>query len=163
VLSLLVLHFVPQAERAVAEMRRVARPGAVVAAAVWDARGGFVANRIFWDTAALLDPKADELRARNYTRPMCRPGELASAWRTAGLKDVCQTTMTIRMDFESFDNFWAPYLSRQGPSADYVAGLDAARKTTLRDQVRKAYLVGDLDGARSYAASPWAVRGIVPV
>src|SRR5262249_958877 len=81
VLSQLMLHFVPQAQRAVAEMRRVARPGAVVAATVWDARGGFVANRILWDTAAILDASVNELRARNYTRPMTRPGELASAWR----------------------------------------------------------------------------------
>jgi len=54
VLALLVLHFVPRAEQAIAEMRRVAKPGATVAAAVWDARGGFVANRIFFDTAAAL-------------------------------------------------------------------------------------------------------------
>jgi SAM-dependent methyltransferase len=162
VLSVLMLHFVPQAEQAVTEMRRVARSGAVVAATVWDARGGFMANRIYWDTAALLDPKADELRARNYTRPMCRSGELANAWRAARLKDICQTTLTIRMDFESFDDFWAPYLSRQGPAADYVASLDAARQTTLRHHVRRAYLDGDLDGARSYAASAWAIRGIAP-
>ena len=47
VLSLLVLHFVPKADQAIAEMLRVTRPGGVVAAAVWDARGGFVANRMF--------------------------------------------------------------------------------------------------------------------
>jgi ubiquinone/menaquinone biosynthesis C-methylase UbiE len=55
VLSLLVLHFVPQAERAIAELRRVARPGATVAAAIWDVRGGYVANRLFYDTAATFD------------------------------------------------------------------------------------------------------------
>ena len=64
VLSLLMLHFVPRATDAVAEMRRVARPGAVVAATVWDARGGMVAQRMFLDTAAMLDPEADRLRAR---------------------------------------------------------------------------------------------------
>jgi ubiquinone/menaquinone biosynthesis C-methylase UbiE len=58
VLSLLVLHFVPQSERAVTELRRVARPGATVAAAVWDVRGGFVANRMFYDTAAAFDDEA---------------------------------------------------------------------------------------------------------
>ena len=57
VLSLLMLHFVPRADQAIAEMRRVARPGSVVGAAVWDARGGFVASRMFYDTAAVLDPK----------------------------------------------------------------------------------------------------------
>ena len=39
-------------ERAVSEMRRVTRPGGVVAAAVWDAEGGAVMQRMFWDTAA---------------------------------------------------------------------------------------------------------------
>ncbi len=65
VLALLVLHFVPRTEQAIAEMRRVAKPGGVVAATVWDARGGFVANRMFFDTAAALDPKANERPPRN--------------------------------------------------------------------------------------------------
>lgn len=162
VLSLLMLHFVPQAERAIAEMRRVARPGAVVAAAVWDARGGFVANRLFWDTASVLDPQADERRARNFTRPMCRPGELAAAWRAVGLDDVRETTLTIRMDFASFEDYWAPYLGKQGPAADYLAGLDADAVARLRDGIRRAYVDGESDGARSYAAIAWAVKGIVP-
>jgi SAM-dependent methyltransferase len=84
VLSLLVLHFLPQTERAVAELRRVARPGATVAAAVWDVRGGYVANRMFYDTAAAFDEEGRKRRARNYTRPMTRPGELTAAWRAAG-------------------------------------------------------------------------------
>src|SRR4029453_5909775 len=84
VLSLLMLHFVVEPHRAVAEMRRVARPGATVAAAVWDARS-LVANRLFFDTAAALDPAASLRRARHFTRPMTRPGELASAWHQAGL------------------------------------------------------------------------------
>ncbi|HSC01436.1 MAG TPA: class I SAM-dependent methyltransferase, partial [Burkholderiaceae bacterium] len=121
VLSLLVLHFVPQAAQAIAEMRRVTRPGGVVAAAVWDVRGGFVANRMFFDTAAALDPAANERRARNYTRPMTRPGELASAWHDAGLQNVVESTLGIRMEFTSFDDYWAPYEGREGPMAEYVA------------------------------------------
>jgi SAM-dependent methyltransferase len=163
VLSMLMLHFVPQAARAVAEMRRIARPGSTIAATVWDARGGFVMSRLFWDTAAMLNPKADELRARNYTRPMCRPGELAAAWRAAGLSDIRDTMLTIRMDFTSFDDFWAPMLGREGPFADYVASLNADRKATLRDNVRRAYFDGEPDGPRSYAAIAWAVKGTVPV
>ena len=69
-LSLLVLQFVPQAERAIAEMRRVTRQGGSVAAATWDQRGGVVWSRMFWDTAAALDPKAVELRAKASTRPL---------------------------------------------------------------------------------------------
>ncbi|OWW19289.1 class I SAM-dependent methyltransferase [Noviherbaspirillum denitrificans] len=162
VLSLLVLHFVPRTGDAIAEMRRTAKPGGVVAAAVWDARGGFVANRMFFDTAAALDPKAGERRARNYTRPMTRPGELSAAWKAAGLEDVHETSLGIRMEFSSFADYWAPYMGKDGPGAEYMATLDEAAQATLRDAVRAAYLDGEPDGPRSYAALAWAVKGRVP-
>jgi SAM-dependent methyltransferase len=162
VLSLLVLHFVPRAEQAIAEMRRVARPGAVVGAAVWDARGGYIANRIFFDTAAALDPKANERRARNYTRPMTRPGELARAWLAAGFGNVVETTLSIRMEFASFDDYWAPADGKDGPQAEYVATLGNVERARLRDAVRLAYLDGEPDGSRSYAAVAWAVKGTAP-
>jgi ubiquinone/menaquinone biosynthesis C-methylase UbiE len=162
VLALLVLHFVPRADEAIVQMRRVAKPGAVVGAAVWDARGGWVANRLFFDTAAMLDPKAGERRARNYTRPLTRPNELATAWRAAGFLDVAETSLLIRMDFTSFADYWAPYLGRDGPGAEYVRTLNDAHKARLEDAVRAAYLDGEADGPRSYAAMAYAVTGKVP-
>lgn len=162
VLSLLVLHFVPDTERAVAEMRRVARPGGTVAATVWDIRGGVVANRIFFDAAATLDRAGNERRARNYTRPMTRPGELAAAWRSAGFVDVRETMLAIRMEFASFDDYWAPYVGKDGPAAEYVATLSPAQQDRLRELVRHAYVDGEPDGPRSYAAIAWAVAGTVP-
>ena len=162
VLSLLMLHFVPSADQAIAEMRRVARPGAVVGAAVWDSRGGFVASRMFFDTAAALDPKANERRARNYTRPLTRPGELANAWRAAGFREVVETTLSIRMEFASFEDYWSPYVGQDGPGAEYVATLSEAERARLREAVRCAYVDGEPDGPRSYAALAWAVKGIVP-
>jgi len=51
-LSMLVLpSVVPEPEQMVAEMRRVTRPGGVVAAAFWDTPGGTPHQRMFWDTA----------------------------------------------------------------------------------------------------------------
>jgi len=163
VLSLLVLHFVPRTEDAVAELRRVARPGATVAAAVWNVRGGFVANRMFFDTLAVFDQKAGmERRARNYTRPMTRPGELARAWQKGGLTAVRETLLMIQMEFQSFDDYWAPYLGKEGPAAEYVSTLEPTQKEHLRDLVRAAYLDGEADGPRSYVATAWAVAGTVP-
>jgi ubiquinone/menaquinone biosynthesis C-methylase UbiE len=162
VLAMIVLHFVPKTAQAIGEMRRVARPGAVVGAAVWDARGGYVANRIFFDTAAALDPAAGERRARNYTRPLTRPGELVAAWRAAGFTDVAESTLMIRMDFESFEDYWGPYSAKDGPQSDYVATLDETGRARLREALRLAYLDGEQDGPRSYAALAWAVKGRAP-
>lgn len=160
VLSMLMLHFVPRGAEAIAEMRRVAKPGAVVAAAVWDVRGGFVANRIFFDTAAALDPEAGVRRARNFTRPLTRPGELGRAWRDAGFRDVVEASLAIRMEFASFEDYWSPYTSGEGPGAEYVKSLDETGRTRLHDALRAAYLDGEPDGPRSYAALAWAVKGI---
>lgn len=161
-LSMLVLQFIPEAQSAVREMRRVTRPGGTVAAATWDTRGGFVYYRMFFDTAAAIDPGAIERRAKAYTRPMSRPGELTQAWRNAGLVDVVQDTVSIRMDFASFADFWAPLESKNGPLADYVASLTVDWKLTVRDAVERAYLDGEADGSRSYVATAWVVKGTVP-
>jgi ubiquinone/menaquinone biosynthesis C-methylase UbiE len=161
-LSMLVLQFIPEAERAVREMRRVTRPGGTVAAATWDTRGGLVYYRMFFDTAAQLGQQANERRARAYSRPMSKPGELARAWQAAGLTDISDGTLTIRMDFASFADYWTPVEGRDGPLADYVRTLDEPTKAKLRELVKLAYLDGDPDGPRSYAATAWVVRGVVP-
>lgn len=161
-LSMLVLQFVPQAELAVREMRRVTRPGGTVAAATWDSRGGLVYYRLFFDTAAMLDPKANERRARAYSRPMSRPGDLERVWHAAGLQNVVGGMLTIRMDFASFSDYWTPNEGKDGPIAEYVGTLGAELKARLRAKVELAYLDGEPDGPRSYAATAWAVKGTVP-
>src|SRR4030095_8589684 len=78
-----------------------------------------------YDTAAMLDRSGRERRAAAYTRPMSRPGDLARVWRDAGLANVVQDMLTIRMDFASFADFWAPSEGTVGPVAQYVATLAA--------------------------------------
>jgi SAM-dependent methyltransferase len=161
-LSMLVLQFVPQPEMAINEMRRVTRSGGTVAAAVWDSRGGVIWSRMFWDTAAMLDPEAGIRRAKSFVRPVALPGGLERAWKTAGFTEVVEDMLTIRMDFTSFEDYWAPMEGKDGPVADYVSALAPDRKELLRDKVRLAYVDGESDGPRSYAAIAWAVKGKVP-
>jgi SAM-dependent methyltransferase len=160
--SMLALQFVPQAARAVREMRRVTCPGGTVAAATWDTRGGLVAQRMIYDTAAMLNGHGRRVRAAAYTRPMSRPGELARLWHDSGLIDVVQDMLTIRMDFASFSDFWRPIEGKEGPVAQYVGTLAADARMTLQKMVRLAYLDGEDDGPRSYAATAWVVKGKVP-
>ena len=161
-LSQLVLHFVPDPVSAISELRRVTRPGGVVAASVWDAGGGVMVNRLFCDTAAAVDPGGEAFRQRIFGRSMTQPGELARVWRQTGFVGVEDTTLTIRMDFESFDDYWAPYVGGDGPYAAFVSTLDDTARATLTEAVRRAYLSGMADGPRSFTACAWAVRGQVP-
>jgi ubiquinone/menaquinone biosynthesis C-methylase UbiE len=161
-LACLVLQFVPEPDRAVREMRRVTRSGGTVAAATWDTRGGVVVQRMFFDTAAVLDPNAGRYRASACARAMSRKDGLIEAWRNAGLIDVEVDSLTIRMDYESFVDFWSSIDGRDGPYAAYLGTITEDTKRIVRQLVEEAYLDGEPDGRRSYAATAWAVKGRVP-
>ncbi len=158
--SLLALNFMSDPGRALAGMRRVTRTGGTVAAAVWDFPGGLVYQRIFWDTAAALDPAADRARARHYSSPLTGPGELTAAFAAAGLDRVEGCSLTIRMKYRDFADYWEPIENAQGPVGDYVHNLTPDRLASLAAAVRRAYLAGSPDGPRSLAATAWAARGV---
>jgi SAM-dependent methyltransferase len=161
-LALLVLHFVPEAGKAVAEMRRVARKGGVAAAAVWDHLGGMPGMRMMVDTVAALSEGGRQLRGRYCFQPMMRPGEMKRTFVEQGLVDVTETQLMIRMDYQSFDDYWVPIAAGEGPLGKYVATLNTAERVRADAAVRDAYEAGRPDGPRSFANVAWACRGIVP-
>lgn len=61
--------------------------------------------------------------------------------------------MLIRMEYESFEDFWAPIAGGEGPLGKYVAGLDSSRREKADEVVRAAYEAGQPDGARSFVPS----------
>jgi SAM-dependent methyltransferase len=161
-LSLLVLHFVPDAQQAAREMRRVVRPGGTVAASVWDTYGGMPSQRMFWDTITAIEPSLAERRAATMFRPATQPGDLPALLSRAGLTEVRETLLTIRMEFADFDDYWQPLMTGQGNLAQLVDGLAAPTRTRVVEAVRAAYLSGRPDGPRSFATVAWAARGMVP-
>jgi ubiquinone/menaquinone biosynthesis C-methylase UbiE len=161
-LALLVLHFVPEAGKAVAEMRRVVRKGGVVAAAVWDHLGGMPGMRMMVDTVAALSEGGRKLRARYCFQPMMQPGEMKRTFVEQGLLEVTETELMIRMDYQSFDDYWVPIAAGEGPLGKYVATLDPAERARTDAGVRDAYEAGRPDGPRSFVSVAWACRGIVP-
>ena len=160
VLSQLVLQFIPDAAGAAREMARVARPGGTVAAAVWASAGGMVAQRMFLDTAALLDPAADALRAHTFTRPLTRPGELHALWQDLGLSNVREDAVTIFMDFAEFADWWDPIAAGEGTLGRYVSALPDTERDRLQHHLRDAYRAGGPDGPRSFAATAFVCRGV---
>ncbi|MGI9452888.1 MAG: class I SAM-dependent methyltransferase [Geminicoccaceae bacterium] len=160
--SSIVLNFLKEPAKALSEMQRVVMPGGVIASAVWDFRGGLVYQRILWDTVASLDGAGAATRDRIFSAPLGLPDGMVDLWRAAGLEDVTRESLTIRMDFSDFADYWEPLLGGQGPVGSYVAGLNPEMKTRVHEAVRAAFLAGAPDGERSLTATAWAVKGRVP-
>ena len=158
----LVLNFVPNALAAVNEMRRVTCSGGIIAAAVWAFRGGLVYQRLFWDTAAGIDSRAGDARDRLFSSELALSDGLPNLFRTAGLKEVQQGSITIRMKYKCFADYWQPLLGGQGPVGTYIVSLGGDLRHKIENAVRKAYCSGSPDGERSLTATAWAVRGTVP-
>ena len=153
----LVLNFVPQPERAVAEMARVTRPGGIVATYLWDYAGEMQLMRHFWDAAAALDPAAEPLdEGRRF--PLCRPEPLERLFTGAGLQDVAVRAIDVPTVFRDFDDYWSPFLGGQGPAPAYAMSLPEPSRAALRDHLR-ATLPAAADGSIPLIARAWAARG----
>lgn len=160
-LSMLVLQFIPEPERVLAEMRRVVRSGGTLAAAVWDSYGGMPHQRMMWDTAAVLDPEAKP--PRSLLRPIISSTGLADIWRQGGLRNVEQTSVTIRNEFANFDDYWQPYTTGEGGApSQYIGSLSEPKRVQLKEHLRRAYESNHPDGPRSFIMVAWACKGIVP-
>ena len=156
--AMLVLHFIPESENAVGEMRRVVRPGGTITAAVWDEYGGLPHFRMLADIAATLDLSVE----RRLFLPLTAPDEMARLWRDLGMRDVEQTSLLIRMEFGCFEDYWRPFTTGEGPPGRLVASFPETKRAALEDHMRRAFLANRPDGPRSFACVAWACRGTVP-
>ena len=156
----LVLNFVPDPAAMVREMARVTRPQGQVALYVWDYAEGMQMMRHFWDVALENNP-GDRALDEAGRFPMCQPEPLAALFRAAGLNEVAVRAIEVPTVFPNFDDFWTPFLGKQGPAPTYLASLDAAQQTRIREQLR-ARLLPAADGPISLTARAWAVQGTVP-
>ncbi len=157
VVSGLVLNFVPDPGAALAEMARVTRSGGTVAAYVWDYADGMGLMRAFWDAAVALDPAAARLD-EGQRFPLCHPDALGQLFSGAGLRNVTTAALEIPTPFESFDDYWQPFLGGQGPAPAYAMSLDEASRSLLRERLR-GRLAARPDGSIALTARAWAVRG----
>lgn len=156
VLSCLVIGFMSDPERGVAEMARVTRSGGTVAACMWDiASGGMAMLRIFWDAVRQGRPGVEGERRL----PGTVEGDLVARLRRAGLADVTGSAIMASADYADFDDFWQPFTFGVGPSGQYLASLSDAERRRVRDACQ-AQLP---EGSFSLAARAWCARGTVTV
>lgn len=151
-LAQLVVPFMAFPVAGIREMRRVTRPGGVVAATAWNhAADGTGPLSPFWRAVTAEDPGAyDESSLTGQ-----HEGDLVALLQAAGLDDVRQLTLTVRVTHPTFEEWWEPYTWGVGPAGDHVAGLDDASRERLRDRARDQ--LGD--GPVSIVGNAWCAVG----
>ena len=152
----LVIFFVPEPAKGVAEMVRVVRPGGTVATYAWDMEGGGYPG----------EPIHAEMRAMGL-KPLLPPSfgasrmeALRDLWTATGLDAIETREITVQRTFADFDDFWATSLM-SGNIGPIVAAISAGDAARLKTRVH-ARLPADEAGHITYAGRANAVKGCVP-
>jgi ubiquinone/menaquinone biosynthesis C-methylase UbiE len=159
VASALVLNFVPDRGKALAEMRRVVRSEGKVGFYVWDYPGGGMEfMHAFWKVAGALDPSALAL-AEDKRFPFCNPDGLTDLARKAGLTEVRYTAIEVPTVFQDFEDYWRPFTLGAGPAPGYCKSLDPVVGQRLKDKLRDGLPSAD-DGSIQLKARAWAIKAV---
>jgi ubiquinone/menaquinone biosynthesis C-methylase UbiE len=152
-LAQLVVHFMADPVRGLAEMARVTHANGVVAACVWDHAGGQTPLAPFWDAVHELD--ADALDESQMVGG--RDGHLAELLTQIGLREVEQTALPVSVEHATFEDWWEPFTLGVGPAGTYVTSLDPERREELRERCRERLGPGPF----ALESRAWTARGSV--
>ena len=118
----LVIFFVPDPAKGIAEMARVVRPGGMVSAYAWDMAG----------RGSPLDPFQSEINALGH-KTMRAPAAAASRlealhqlWSGAGLEQIETRVIAVQRSFADFEELWTSHSGRIEHRPIFVG--DAARR-----------------------------------
>lgn len=152
----LVIFFVPDPAKGVAEMARVVRAGGIVAAYGWDLTGGG-----FPYTA--LQQEMRELGVTHGMPPSpeaARLDVLQELWSGAGLQSIETRAIEVERTFDDFEDWWQTVLTGPSVSAKLAAMAPDVR-AALKGRMR-AHHPADAAGRVTYGARANAVKGRVP-
>jgi SAM-dependent methyltransferase len=152
-LAQLVVHFMTDPVGGLNEMRRVTKPGGVVAACVWDHAGGQGPLSTFWRAAHDLDVSAPD----ESSLAGARGGHLTEIMTAAGLREISEDTLAVEVKHPTFEEWWEPFTRGVGPAGAYVGTLSSDERARLREICRAE--LGD--GPFIVRAAAWAARGMV--
>lgn len=123
----LVVHFMTDAVLGLRQMARVTVPGGVVAACVWDHAGSRGPLSPFWAAAREVDPTAPG----EGHLPGTREGHLSELMRAAGMAEVWDEQIDVRVGFEDFEEWWRPFLLGVGPAGAYLDHQSESRVAAI--------------------------------
>jgi len=152
----LVIFFVPDPAKGVAEMARVVRRGGFVAAYGWDVLGGgFPFDPIWLETraAGVMPPLPPNLGAAGMA-------SLRDLWTGAGLHSVDTREIVVERTFANFEEYWATS-TITGSVRPPLDAMTVHEREKLKARVR-ARLPPDAMGRVTRRARANAVKGRVP-
>ena len=152
-LAQLVVHFMENPVRGLAEMARVTRDGGRVAACVWDHAGKQSPLAPFWDAVHRLDTAAPDESGMAGGHQ----GHLTELLTEAGLTAVAEEAIPVRVEHDTFVAWWEPFTLGVGPAGAYLSSIDGARQAAVRDRCLAALGPGPF----TIQARVWAARGSV--
>jgi len=153
-LAQLVVHFMADPVQGLRQMARVTRRGGVVAACVWDhASDGRGPLSPYFRAVRRLDPS----RPDESGRAGVNEGHLRELFASAGLGSLEETTLTVAVEYASFDDYWAPFELSVGPTAQFISSLDPDRLARLHDLVQEELPPAPF----THEVRAWTVRGRV--
>jgi ubiquinone/menaquinone biosynthesis C-methylase UbiE len=152
----LVVHFVPEPSKAIAEMARVVRPGGLGATYVWDYLIGGSPN-------APLAAAIKSLGIESAPPPSAKATSLQALqdlWESAGFQEIETRVIRIPVTFDDFDEFWGSISAPVGPAGKAIAAMSPDTLQRLRAAVREQVPIA-ADGRVSYEACANAIKGKV--
>ena len=153
----LVIFFVPDPAKGVAEMARVVRPGGSVSAYAWDVPGGGLPGA----------PIHAEMRAMGIRPPLppsfeiSRIDALGALWAGAGLDEIETREIVVSRTFADFEDFWTTNLLGASIEA-VVAAIPSNDVERLKARVRTT-MPTDTGGRITYMSRANALKGRVPM
>jgi SAM-dependent methyltransferase len=152
----LVITFLSDPLKAVAEMARVVRPGGWAATYMWDVPGGGTPVHPIYvalESLGVPSPRPPGAEAS-------RRDALLALWENAGLASIETHVIRIPIVYADFDDFWSSNSVPVGPQGKAIANMTPDAREELRARLRQQIAPAP-DGRIVYESFANAVKGRV--